>query len=84
MFDQRLEHRFSFWMLGIECDRTLVGVEHGEVETVHARDIAQLLARDVPHAGALDFDDVGAKPCQQLCAGRARLHVTEIEYTNAV
>src|SRR5437870_8615255 len=53
MFNQRLEHLFSFRMFGIERDRALVGVQHSEVETVHAGDIAQLLARDIAHAGAL-------------------------------
>ena len=65
-------------------DRALVVVQHREVEAVHAGDVAQLAARGVAFAGALDLDHVGAEPCQQLRAGRARLHVREIENADAV
>ena len=59
-------------------------IEHREIEAVDAGDVAQLPARDVAFTGPLDLDDVGAKPCQQLRAGRTRLHVREVENANAI
>jgi hypothetical protein len=59
-------------------------VQHREIEAVHVRNVAQLSARDVAFAGALDLDHVGAEPCEQLRAGRSRLHVREIEDADAV
>src|SRR6185437_8808421 len=46
--------------------------------------VAQLAARDVTGARPLHLDHVGAEPRQQLSAGRARLHVGEIEDFYAV
>ena len=58
-------------------------VEHGEVEAVDIGDVAQLAARGIADAGALDLDHVGAEPGQQLGTGGAGLHVSEIQDTNA-
>ena len=81
---QPLEHGHALLALGVERDRALVVVEHGEIEAVGARHVLQLAARDVALAGPLDLDHVGAEPGQQLGAGRARLDVREVEDLDAV
>src|SRR5438876_640107 len=81
--DQRGEDFLALRVLGVERDRTLVVVQHGEIQAVHVRNVLQLPARDVADAGTLDLDHVGAEPGQQLRAGRSRLNVGEIENSNA-
>src|SRR5438045_2044375 len=71
-------------MLGIDGDRTLVAVQHGEVEAVRALHVAQLGARDVADAGAFDLDAVRAHIGQELRAGWSRLHMREVEDLHAV
>ena len=82
--DQLVEHPLAFRMLGIDRDRALVVIEHREIERVRALHVDQLAARDVAHARTLDLDHVGAEPGEQLRAGRARLHMREIEDAHAV
>src|SRR5215510_7225713 len=84
VLDQPIEDLLALGMLGVDGDRTLVAVEHGEIEAVGAFDVAQLATRDIAHAGPLDLDHVGAHIGEQLRAGRARLHVGEIEDAHAV
>src|SRR5215468_5773692 len=84
MFDQPVEDFLALGMLGVDGDRALVTVEHGEIEAVGAFDVAQLAARDVADAGPLDLDNVGAHISQKLRAGRPRLHVGEVEHPHAV
>src|SRR5262249_42796967 len=60
--DQRRKHLLASRVLGVESDRTLVVVEHCEIEAVHVWDILQLSARDVADARTLDLDYVGAEP----------------------
>ncbi len=84
LLDQRFEDRLPLRILGVDRDRALVRVEHREIQTVHARNVAQLAARHVPFAGAFHLDDVGAQPREQLRTRRTRLHVREIEDANAV
>ena len=79
----RLRISLPLRMLGVDGDRALVVVEHGEIQPVGVH-VAQLAARDVADAGTLDLDDVGAHPGEQLRAGRARLHMGEIENAHAV
>ena len=79
-----LEHLLALLALGVERHRALVVIQHREIQAVDVRDVAQLLARDIAGAGLLDLDHVGAEPRQQLRAGRARLHVREIENADAV
>ncbi len=81
---QRLEDFLALRILGVDGDRALVVVEHREIEAVDVGDVAQLAARDVALARSLHLDDVGAQPCQKLRAGRARLHVGEVENLDAV
>ncbi len=47
-------------------------------------DVAQLAARHVAGARALDLDHVGAEPGQHLGAGRAGLHVGEVDDLDVV
>src|SRR6516225_3599847 len=84
VLDQPIKDFLALGMLGVDGDRALVAVEHGEIEAVGAFDVAQLAAGDVTHAGPFDLDHVGAHIGEQLRAGRARLHVGEIENAHAV
>src|SRR5665213_2538084 len=82
--DQRGQDFLALRVLGVERDRALVVVEHGEIQAVDVRHVLQLTARDIADARALDLDNVGAEPRQQLRAGRSRLDVGEIENANAL
>src|SRR6202041_2587677 len=82
--DQRGQDFLALGVLGVERDRALVVVEHGEIQAVRVRDVLQLTAGDVANARTLHLDHVGAEPGQQLRAGRARLNVGEIENSNAL
>src|SRR5216683_2220334 len=84
MLDQRLEHLFALGGLGVEGDRALVVVEHGEIEAVDIGNVAQLAARDVADAGTLYLDHVGAEPGKKLGAGWPGLHMGEVEDADAI
>ncbi len=45
--DQLLQHFLALGGLGVEGERALVGVQHGEVERVRIGDVAELGARHV-------------------------------------
>src|SRR5690606_15882438 len=81
--DQALQHLLALGMLRIERDGTLVMIEHRKIEAVRIRDIPKLAAGDIADARPLDLDDVGTEPSEKLRAGRTRLHVREIENTDA-
>ncbi len=84
MLNQPVDDLLALGILGVDGDRALVAVEHREIEAVRAFDVAQLPARDVADARPLDFDHVRPHITEQLGAGRARLHVCEVEHTHAV
>src|SRR5262245_25388208 len=84
VLDQPLEDLLALGMLGVDGDRALVAVEHGEIEAVGPLHVAQLAAGDVADAGPLDLDHVGAQVGEELRAGRTRLHVGEIEDAHAI
>ena len=71
-------------MLGVERDRALVVVHHREIEAIRPGHVAELAARDVAAAGALDLNDIGAEPSQKLRAGRPGLHMREVQDTHSV
>jgi hypothetical protein len=82
--DQPVEDFLALGMLGIDGDGALVAVEHGEIEAVGVRHVAQLAARDIANTGPLHLDDVGAHVGEKLRARRARLHVGEVEDAHAI
>ena len=84
LLDQPVEDFLALGVLGVDRDRALDAVEHGEIEAVGALHVAQLAARDVADAGPFDLDHVGAHIGEQLRAGRSRLHVGEVEDFHAV
>src|ERR1043166_5961497 len=84
VFDQALEDFLALGMFGIDRDRALVAVEHGEVEAVGALHVAQLPARDVADAGPLHLDHIRAHVGEKLRAGRTRLHMREVEDAHAL
>src|SRR6185312_3896164 len=84
MLDQRLEHLLALLVLGVEGDRALVVVQHGEIEAVGIGNVAQLAARDIADARPLHLDHVGAEPREELRAGRARLDMGEVENLYAI
>ena len=77
------EHFHAPRILGVERDRTLVVVQHREIEAVGIRHVAELAARDVAGTRALDLDHIGAEPGEELRAGRPRLDVGEVENLDA-
>ena len=81
-FDEPGENFLALVVLGVQRDAALVVVQHREVKTVHIGDVAQLSAGRVSNARALDFDDVGSEPRQQLRARGSRLDVGHIQDTN--
>ena len=83
LLDQPVEDFLALGMLGIDRDRALAAVEHGEIEAVLPLHVAQLAARDVADAGPLHLDHVGAHIGEKLRAGRSRLHVGEVEDAHA-
>ncbi len=82
--DQLLEDLLAFRLLGIQRQAALVAVEHGEVQRIDIRDVAQLGARHIAGTGALHLDDVCAEPRQQLRARGASLDVREVDDLDAV
>ena len=84
MLDQPLEDFLALGMLRVDRDRALVAIEHREVERVLALYVTELTSCDVADAGPLDLDAVGAHVAEELRAGRARLHVREVEDLHAV
>src|SRR3984893_5158907 len=83
MLDQPLEDFLALGVFGIDRDRALVAVEHGEVEAVGALHVAQLPAGDVARPRPLDLDHVrahvrvdpvGAHRASPRSAGRASPH----------
>src|SRR6185295_10732967 len=81
--DQAFEDLHALLVLAVDGDRTLVVVEHGEVERICALHVDQLAARNVTNTRPLHLDYVRAEPGEQLRAGRTRLHVREIENADA-
>ena len=77
--DQTVQHLQPTFALGVDGDRALVVVEHGEVQAVHTWDVTQLATCGVALPWPLNLDDIGPQPSQQLRAGRARLHMGEVE-----
>ena len=77
--DQPVEDFLALGVLGVDRDRALRTVEHGEIEAVLPFHVAQLAARDVADAGPLHLDAIGAHIGEQLRAGRPRLHMGEVE-----
>jgi hypothetical protein len=84
LLDQLLEHFLALGRLGVQGQRTLVAVEHREVERVGIGDVTQLAAGDVAGARTLDLDHVSAEPGQQLGAGGTGLHVREVDDLDAL
>src|SRR5262249_3845967 len=63
--------------------RTLVAVEHREVQRVSVGNVAQLVARHVARARTLDLDHVRTEPRKQLRARRAGLYVRKVDDLDA-
>ena len=84
VLDQAIEDFPALGMLAVDGNRALVAVQHGEIEAVLPFHVAQLPARDVADTGSLDLDAIGPHVAEKLGAGRARLHVGEVEDFHAV
>ena len=84
LFDELLEHFLALRRFGVQGERTLVAVEHGEVEGIGLGLVPKLRAGDVTGARPLHLDDVCTEPGQQLRAGRAGLHMGEIDDLDAL
>src|SRR5262249_13943491 len=53
-----------------------------EIEAVDAWNVTQLATRRISLARFLDFDNIGAKPRQNLCTGRSRLDMCHVQDPN--
>ena len=78
-FSQQLFENFAACLaLHVRNDRTLVAVQHGEVQAVLVRIVTQLFTCDVARR-IFELDDVRSHPCQQLGRGRPRLYVGHVQ-----
>src|SRR5258707_14479589 len=84
MLDQALQDLLAMIALRVERYGSLVVIEHREIQAVHIRQIAQLLAGDVSATGPLNFYDVGTEQAQQLRTDGPGLDVREIENADDV
>src|SRR5690606_7015734 len=82
LLEQFDEGGLALFALHVHGDRTLVAVQHREVEAVDIGDVAQLGTGDVA-GGGLELDNVGAHPCQHLGCGGASLNVGHVENAHA-
>ena len=82
--DQLAKNFLPLLRFGVERDAALVAVEHREIKTVDIRQITELAARDIAASRQFNLDHIGAEPCQELRAGRTRLHMGHVENANAV
>ena len=76
--DQPLQHLLALGLLGVQSQRTLVVIEHREIQRIGARLIHQLLARRIARARPLDLNYIRTQPSQQLSAGRPGLDMGEV------
>ena len=84
LLDQTIEDFLALGMLGVDRDRTLAAVEHGEIEAVGAFDVAQLLRVMSPTPGRSTLITSAPMIGEKLRAGRPRLHMGEVEDLDAV
>ncbi len=81
--DQPSQHLAAALLLEVERDRTLVGVEHQEVDRVRVGTFRDHAAPGLA-ARRLDLDHVGAEPGEKLGAGSARLPLREVHDADSV
>ena len=62
------ENLATAWAAEVQGDAAFVGVEQHEVVRIHPRLVGGSTAPLVAAPGILDFDDIGAQPCQRLGA----------------
>src|SRR5207302_2042156 len=74
----------SFWGFQIDRDRFFVDVELAEIPGIVIGLARTQAAAGIAAAGVLDLDDFGAKPRQNLGAGRACLELGEVDDLDAV
>ena len=79
LLDEPGEDFLAVGGLGVEGKGLLVGVELQEVVGGFVGCELEFLTGGVAYAGAFDFDDVGAQPCEHLGAGRAALDFREVD-----
>src|SRR5205814_1794959 len=84
LFQQLLDDFQSFWGFQIDRDRFFVGVELAKIPGIVIGLAGAQAAAGIAAAGVLDLDDFGAKPRQNLGAGRACLELREIDDLDAL
>jgi hypothetical protein len=77
--DQLVHDLLALGGLGVDRQRSLVGVEHREIQRIDVGDIPQLVTRHIATGEALDFQHVGAEPGEHLGAGGAGLYSGEVD-----
>jgi hypothetical protein len=77
LLEQGDEHLLACRILHVDGYRTLVAVEHREVQAVFVWHVPQLTTRNVPGRG-LELDHVRPEPSHQLGCGRTGLNVSHV------
>jgi hypothetical protein len=78
--DQLFHDLFAFGRLSVHRKRLLVAIKLGEIQSVHIRNVTQLLARNITAVEALNFQHVCAEPGQQLRTRRTCRHACKVNY----
>ena len=82
MLDQIEEDFLATLPLEIESDASFIGVEVNEVAAIHTLGVCIAITPRIALRGLFDFYDVGAEPCENLGAGRARLKLRQVNYSD--
>src|SRR3989442_5544468 len=83
-FDEVAHHLPSGLAPEVHLDAPLVAVQAEEHRVVGACRILDRPAREIPGAGALDLDDIGAEIAKRLGADGAKLYLGEIDDADAL
>ena len=73
------EDLLAFWILHVQCDGLLVGIELKEVQGIRSIHVVHFVTRRVSALNLLHLDDFSAHPGEHLRAGRTGLHLSPVD-----
>ena len=83
-----LDHLFqqflAFRGLHVQFDRTLVAVEHREVQGVNVWFVSQPATSHIAGTATFNFDDICAQETHHLRTSRTCLNVGKVEHVNSI